>query len=256
MKAAKAGLVLCGLLFCLSGCVALDVVEFVNPEGPPDPNSTLDGYHSLVMNQSTSGQALTAIYLPEYELLSQSKNVIVSVGQKKHKGFKTWFKMVAFDELSQAAERKYLFIVDERPKYLFTSPWEMAILDCQVVIPAQVQARPYGNINAKRIAVLESILENFRKDFSEVKRDNKELTTRGMMVNQSLETVLVLLRESPAMAEYLDDEEGLMFQHINMDRGRIKMVIEDEIVSVYMMLGSVTKTRVDLEKFINSFSLD
>lgn len=257
MKLAKIAMVLtCGLIFCLSGCgVSMDTVEFLNPEGLPDSNETYDGYHSLVLNQSTSADALAAIYIPDYELLSQSKNVIASLGQKKKKGFKTWFKMVAFDELSQTVQRKYLFIDDERPKYLFTSTWETAVFDCLMVIQPEVLDKPYSNNNAKRFAVLESVLVNFRKDIADVKRDNIELATRGMMVNQALETVLVKLRQSPAMAQRLSDEDGLPFSHISMDKAQIKMTISDDgVVSVKMLMGSILKRKVNLEKVVNSFS--
>ena len=193
MKLAKLALIfICSMALWLSGCnVALETVEFVNPERPPDSNQAYDGYHSLVLNQSTSGEALLAINVPDYELLSQSKNVIASFGTKKKKNkddYKAWFKMVAFDEQSLAVQRKYLFINDERPKYLFNSTWPTAVFDCLMVMQPDVLEKPYNNDNARRIAVLQQVLENFRGDIIEVRMDNNQLATRGMMINQTLET--------------------------------------------------------------------
>ena len=95
----------------------------------------------------------------EYELLSQSKSVIGSVGQKKS-GYKMWMKMVSFDEDELTAKRKYVLIEDEKPKALFVEPWASFKFNCQMVLDAEVLDEPYSNENARRIAILIKAQEN------------------------------------------------------------------------------------------------
>jgi hypothetical protein len=258
LKLAGLALILSFAVVWFSGCnAALETVEFVKPEAPPDANMAYDGYHHLILNQSTSADALSAIHLPDYELLSQSKNVIASFGTKKKKDtadFKAWFKMVAFDEQSLTVQRKYLFIDDERPKYLFNSDWPTAVFDCIMVIGPDVLQKPYNNDNARRLAVFQQVIDNFRKDIVEVRLDNNGLATRGMMVNQTLEIVRTKLNASPAMAAKLSDPDGLRFDHISMQQGKIKMNIEGNIVSLKFMIGSIASGKLNLEKQINTFS--
>ena len=228
------------VILSLCGCVAVDVAEFFTPAGPPDCNEAYEGYYKTELKTSNSADVLTMINLPEYELLSQSKSVVASVGQKK-KGYKTWFKMVAFDENEMTARRKYFFVVDERPKALFVEPWEGVRFDSEVVLESEVLDEPYADENARRIAILRWVLENFRKDIDEVEQDNKTLAISGMLVNQAFEAVLVKLDSSPALATELSDEGGLGFEHISFDKGKIRMVIADDIVSIKIRLGSFTK---------------
>jgi len=228
-------------LFGLCGCVVMDSFEFVAPAGDPPDSHMFDGYKEIELKKSTAGDVMDAIYIPEYELMSQSKRVIASQGKKK-RSHKMWFNMAAFDEDKMTVQRKYLFIEDERPKLLFMEPWEGVRFHCEMVMDKEVFENPYANENARRIAVLKQVLENFRSDIGEVERDNKMLKVCGMMVNQALETVIVKLDvrpESPALAIRLDEKKGVEFDHINLDKGRIGMLIEcDEFVTVKMMLGS------------------
>lgn len=240
MKTMKA--LFLGCLVCLSiyagGCY---VTGFLTPESPPDANEVIQGYRNVALNQTTSIEALAAINLPNYELVSQSKNVIASAGAKKD-GYERWFTMVGFNENELTAKRKYLLTVDERPKFLFVSPWEGLSFDCKMIFPAEVLNKPYNNENARRIAVIRQVLESFRKDIKEVNQDNKVLSTTGMMVNQAFETVLVQLDASPAQAAWLDDpNKGVEFHHINMDRGKIFQTISDDTVIIRMRLGSYAK---------------
>jgi hypothetical protein len=232
------------ILFGLCGCVVMDTFEFMAPEGDPWDNHMFDGYQEIKLKESSATDVLAAIYIPEYELLSQSKSVIASQGEKK-RSHKMWFNMVAFDENKMTVQRKYLFIEDERPKFLFNEPWEGFRFHCEMVMDKEVFDQPYANENARRIAVLKQVLENFRGDVEEVERDNKMLKNCGMMVNQALETVIIKLDvrpETPALAIRLDEKKGVEFDHINLDKGRIGMLIEcDEFVTVKMMLGSFVR---------------
>jgi len=238
-------------LICgLCGCIARDTVKFLTPEWPPYSGQISSVYHQIQLKESTSADVLSQIHLPEHELLSQSKSVVVSYGQKK-KGFKRWFKMVAFDEDELTAQRKYLFIEDEKPKVLFVEPWEGLAFDCEQVLTPEILDEPYANENARRIEILRWMLTSFREDMDEVIPDNKDLEVCGALVNQAIQTVLVRLDSAPALATRLSDERGLKFEHINFDKGRIRMIIEDDVATVRIRLGSLAKRwKVSFERGI------
>ena len=241
------------VIFAFCGC---GVVEFLTPEGPPSYEQLSASYYQTELKKSSAADVLAGIRMAEYdqdmELISQSKSIIASVGQKK-KGYKTWLSMVAFDEGTPTrdegytgsteyelkARRKYLFVVDEKPKILFVEPRENLSFDCEMVLEAEVLDEPYANENAKRIAILRQVLENVRKDIDEVGPDNETLAVSGMLINQALEAVLVKLDNSPVLASELADKSGVQFDHISFDKGKIRMVVADDIVTVKMRLGSL-----------------
>ncbi len=227
-------LLLCG---CEGETITTGTIGFLTPEGKPSESEAFKSYYQTQLKTSTTADVLSTINLPEYETLSQSKSVIASTGLKK-KGYKTWMKMVAFDENKLTAERNYLFMIDERPKILFTEPWEGLRFDCQMVLGSDVLDKPYSNENAKRIAILKQVLKNTNKDVGEVRQDNKTADTCGMLIKQALSSVLVKLEASPAEAIKLSDPAGLDFTHANLDRGKIGMILADDIVTVKVRLGS------------------
>lgn len=248
LLAAAAG---CFLFFC-GGCSEMavwgDAAEFVTPEGPPDFNETFDWYEFVQLRQSSSADVLSLIYLPNYELLSQSKSVIAVTGEKKQKDFKAWFKMVGFDENDMMVRRKYLFIEDERPKVILKSPQENANFDCQMVIDSEVLNKPYANNNAKQIAILKYVLESFRKDAREVRLDNKRFSLLSMMVNQALENALTHIQASPALVQRLIEPAGVKLPHPNMGRSQVRMLVEDDIVKVHIHSGSSAKKFDDIKE--------
>lgn len=222
-----------GLIFN-GGC---SVVEFVKPEGAPSNEQISYGYELSRLKRSDAAEVLAVIELPEYELLSQSESVLASYGDKKD-GYKSWLKMVAFDEDLLTAVRKYLLIEDERPKILFTEPVAYASLDCAMLIDEDFFYEPYADENARRIAVLEYMLEMVRSDIAEVKKDNQMISVYGMIISQGFESALRRLKDSPAEAARLDRPEGVAFSTMSYSRGRIGLVIEDYTAIVKMRLGS------------------
>jgi hypothetical protein len=227
-------------VFGLCGCVVRDTAVFLTPEGEPYDDQISMVYEQIKLKESTSADVLSQIHIPEHELLSQSKSVVVSYGQK-NRGFKRWFKMVAFDEDKLTAQRKYLFIEDERPKVLFVEPWEELAFDCEQVLTPEILGEPYADENARRIEILKWVLTSFREDLDEVVPDNKDLEACGALINQAIQTVLIRLDSVPALATRLSDEDGLKFEHINFDKGKIRMIIKDDIVVVRIGLGSRVK---------------
>lgn len=227
------------LLLAIFGPYGCGVVEYFRPEGPPYDKELYETYYQTEIRVSSSADVLMTIHKPEYELLSQSKNVVASLGQKR-KGRKIWFNMVAFDENELTAKRKYIFIVDDRPD-LMEQPWKKLSFDCEMILQSDVLNQPYANENARRIAILKQVQENVRKDKDEVGSDNQMLNDCGMMVNQALEAALVNFDSSPALASKLSEPTGVDFSHINLGRGKIQMLVEDDIVKIKMRLGSAAK---------------
>ncbi len=226
-------------LLVVLGLYGCSVLEFFQPEGPPYDEQLSQRYHRTKLKESSSADVLTAIHKHELELLSRSTSVVAVSGQKK-KGHKMWFNMVAFDENEPAAKRKYLFIVDDRPNIL-EEPRKHLRFDCEMVLESEVLEKPYTDENARRIAILKQVLANVRRDIDEVSSDNKMLDTGGMLINQALETVLVKLDSSPVLATRLSEPAGVDFSHINLGRGKIQMLVEDDIVTVKMRLGALVK---------------
>jgi len=243
-------LILCsGVVVCLvniSGCVLIDTLEFVTPGGDPNDTDIKRAYDTIELNKSTSSDVLAVIHMPKYERLTQSTSVIASQGEKK-RGHKVWFNMVAFDENEQTVKRKYRFVEDERPKRLFVEPWESLRFDCAMVVDNDVLSEPYANENAKTIAIYNWVVEKFRGDIDEVGQDNKKLNISGMMVNQAFEASRVKLEASPALSAKLSDPLGVEFDHINMDKGRIQMVVAGDIATLKIRLGSPLKRWENIE---------
>ena len=166
VRAVKLSFLVC--CFVLSGCGISDdsgsrVVGYFIPEKRPYDAQLFNSYRQVEIGKSNSTDVLAVIHLADYELLSQSKSVIVSTGQQKE-GYKTWFDMAAFDENEMTVKRKYFFEIDEKPRpVLFDSkePLEGLRFDCDVVLPAKLLNEPYASENAKRIAILKQILEGF-----------------------------------------------------------------------------------------------
>jgi hypothetical protein len=225
------------LAFCLlCGC---SVREYFRSEGPPYDRQLYESYDLTKVKVSSSADVLATIHQPEYELLSRSKSVVASWGQKK-KGYKSWFKMVAFDEKALAAKRKYILIVDDRPNPM-EEPRKSLSFECEMVLDPEGLDKPYANENVRRIEILRQVQDNVRRDKDEVGADNKMLDTCGMLANQALEAALVALDSAPVLASKLSEPAGVDFNHVNLGRGKIQMLFEDDIVKVKMRLGRPLK---------------
>ncbi len=233
--------VLCILVFGLSGCA---VVDYFKPEKPPYDEQLSQSYYLTQLKLSTAADVLAVINRPEYELLSQSRSVIASSGQKK-KGHEIWFNMVAFDENTLTAKRKYFFLVDEKPKSLWVQPKRRLNFDSEMVMGADLFNEPFANENAKRIAMLKKVLANVRRDMAEVASEEKNLNACGMLISQTIETVLVKLESSPLLATKLNPTEGLDFDHITLGPGTIWMGIVGDIVNVRIRIDSYVRTHDD-----------
>jgi hypothetical protein len=222
--------------FVLGGCVWF---QSLLPEGRPSDNELLDSYYRTVVKLSTSADVLASIQGPPHGLLSQSESVIASWGQKK-KGYKAWFNIVAFHEDQLTAQRKYFFIEDERPRSLPALPKQKLRFDTEMVLEEEFLDQPFATENARRIAILQHVLEVFKQDIEQVSQDNVMLEASGTMVNQSFSRILQILEDMPVLASKLTELDGLDFDHIVLGKGKIRMVIRDDIVKVKIKIGSIT----------------
>jgi len=223
--------VLCFCAFC--GCSVGEQFDLASP-GDKELSTA---YRQTKLKESSSADVLAVIAKPEQGLISQSKSVIASQGLNK-KGYKLWFNMVAFDENESTAKRKCFFVVDEKAESLLLWPKRRLVFDTEMVLESKVLNEPYANENARRIAILKQVAEDMRKDVAEVSVDNKRIGICGMLINQTLGTVLQKLDESPVLASKLSDPNGFRFDHLTLGGGKITMNVTDDIVKVKVGLGS------------------
>ena len=231
---------LCCVFF--SGCFGSEeVFERVWSEGKPYTSSLPDAYDRIDLKETTSADVLTFIKReePDIELLSQSESVVASFGEKKEtKQF--WVTLVAFNEESFTADRKYFLTVDEKPWHLLAEGQRLRF-DTEMVFGMEQLEAPYSNENARRIAILQQVLENCRTDILPVRQDSRVLNASAMIINQTLERLLYIFDKSPARAAWLERRDGLEFDHPTMGWGKVRMVIDEDIVKLKIKVGRVAR---------------
>jgi hypothetical protein len=200
---------------------------------------TIDALPKIQRFESELGPLLGGI-----EVLSQGESVVASLGQSKD-GRETWFNMVAFDEFELNVVRKYFFLVDEHAGRFPARTRRGLRFNCEMVVDEDVLGKSYASENARRIALLAHIRENLHKDMGELgaggdlpNQDNKMLSVCGMLVNQTLEIILVRLDSSPVLAARLSDADGADFDHINFGGGKVQMAVMDDMVGLQVRFGA------------------
>jgi hypothetical protein len=200
---------------------------------------TLDALPKIRRSQSEPGSSLA-----ETETVSHSDRVVASLGQSPD-GYSTWFNMVTFHQYRLNVIRKYFFAVEDGAGSLRTRARRGLRFDCEMVLDKETLGESFTSENAGRIVMLRYVLENIRKDINELGSDvdvpgqyNKKLDVCGMLINQMFETVLVKLESSPILATSLSRAGGVEFDHINFNKGTVRLVIADDTVSVRARFGS------------------
>jgi hypothetical protein len=221
------------------GCGIEEPMERVKTEGSPRTSELPSAYNAITLKQSSSADVLAAIKQSKKELLSQSESVIASWGEKK-KGSQLWLTAAAFDEEDLTVTRKYFLAVDEKPWHLLAEGQKLR-LDIEMIADEKLLSEPYSSENEKRIAVLKAIIENMRDDITQIRQDSRIVHVSEMITNQGLERILYVLTQSPAMGERLSETDGLEFDHLTMGRGRVRMLINGEIVKLRMIVGKNAK---------------
>ncbi|MBN1392216.1 MAG: hypothetical protein JW947_05365 [Sedimentisphaerales bacterium] len=240
MRVAKILAVLCCCVLC--GCSVPEQADFDSPG-----DKTLStAYRKTELKESTSADVLAIISEPDEEiqeepecgLVSQTKNIIALQGTNK-KGYKLWFNMIAFDENELTAKRKSFFVVDEKTESLLIWPRRRLVFKTKMVLEPKVLNEPYANDDARQIAILKQVAENMRKDIAEVAVDNKRVGICGMLINQTLGTVLYRVERSPVLTSRMNDlDSGLEFDHLTLGKGKIVMCVYDDIVKVKVKLDN------------------
>jgi len=204
---------------------------------------TIDALPKIQRFQSDRGPLLGGA-----EVLSEGQSTVATLGQSKD-GRRTWFNMVAFHEFRLNVMRKYFFIVDERATPLAVRSRRGLRFDGETVLEDEILARSYGSKNARRIAILEHVSESLRKDIEKLGADvdspsqaNKMLSVCGMLINQTLDMVLLKLDGSPVLATKLDSADGIDFDHINFGAGKVRMVVGDDTAVVTLRFGAFVGT--------------
>jgi len=201
--------------------------------------NVFDRYYLTRLKLSKSADILPVL-TKDRELVSQSESVVASWDQEKDNAL-LWFNMVTFDEEQLSAVRKYAFMIDEKARGYHIAPTQKLRFDGSVVVPADILAEPYANENARRIAIIKQIQKSFTDDASQIETDSSSFEAAGMMIKQVLNHIVYKLDRSPALAARLSDYEGMEFDHMIFDKGRVRLVIEDDIAKIKVKIGSIAK---------------
>ena len=201
---------------------------------------TLDAMPKIRRSQSEAGSLLA-----EAETVSYSDRVVASLGQSRD-GYSTWFNMVTFHEYQLNVIRKCFFSGVDRAGNLLGRSKRGLRFDCEMLLDKEVLDESYTSENTRRIAILRYVLDSVRKDVKEFGDDvdvsgqyNNKLDVCGMLINQTLELILVKLDSSPVIAMKLSSADGLDYDHINFGKGRVQMIVKDDTVVFTMRFGAL-----------------
>ncbi len=211
-----------------------------------DESEIFNRYSSTVLKSSTSADILNIIQEGQ-EFVSQSESVVASWAEAKKSSI-LWFNMVAFDEEELTAVRKYGFLANEKVKSFHVFPTKKLRFDAAAVLETEIIEEPYANENEKRIKILRVILESFSNDMLQISMDSQVLRSSSMMVKQVLNTILVQLDQSPALAARLSRLKGMSFDHITLGPGRVRVVLTKDIVKIKIKVGKDWFGRQRFEK--------
>ena len=240
MKALRNTIAVLAVCFMMSGCIGL--IGPGSRKVSVDDIPIFDRYYLTNLKQSSSADIIGAIATDGTELMSQAQNVIASWKEDK-KGYVFWFNMVAFDEDSLTAARKYGMVFDEKATQgiWFMFPVQKYRFEASMVLSRSVLNEPYADENAKRIAVVKEVMAQFTSDSEQLAGDSRVLNSSAMMVKQTINTILHQLDQSPALAANLSDLSGMKFDHMMLGEGRVRMLIENDIVRFKVKIGSNLK---------------
>ena len=224
-------IVLCAMLLT-TGCQVLRPTKY---------EDVFERYYLTTLNISNSSDVISAIHDDEgAELVSQSEGVVVSWGEKKNTSV-IWFNAIAFNEDDMTATRKYGFVVDEKAKSYYVRSVLNMRFDAELIMDPAVLDAPYVNTNARRIAVMREVQKKFDLDTIQVVGDSQVLDSSSAMIKQVFKRVLYQLGHSPALAARMNKLSGMKFDHMNFGAGRIRLLIEGNVVKLKFKVGSYVR---------------
>jgi hypothetical protein len=202
-----------------------------------DNKDIFNRFYMTDLKQSASADVLNVIKTLQREEVTQSGNLVVSFADDND-GMISWFNMVAFDDQTLKAARKYGLMVNERvqQRVLLSSPQKLRF-DAQAVVDPQVLAGPYTDENARRLAILNWLDRQFSTDGKQISASSQILASDTLAVRQTLSCVLIQLNANPVQAARLADPDGVRFDHPTLGRSHIRMLIEDDIVKLKIKAG-------------------
>ncbi|MBW8034993.1 MAG: hypothetical protein FVQ79_04990 [Planctomycetes bacterium] len=218
----------------------------------PKYDHIFERYYLTALNISNSSDVMSAIRDDEgAELVSQSESVVASWGEEKNTSI-MWFNAVAFNEEDMTAVRKYGFVVDEKAKsYYFLSVLNMRF-DAELIMSPDVLDAPYADANARKIAVLRQVLKKFGEDVIQLTGDSQILDSSSAMIKQVLKRILYQLDHSPALAVRFEELEGMKFDQMSFGDGRVRMLIEGNLVKLKFKVGSYVR---DFEEHLDVITM-
>jgi hypothetical protein len=222
------------------GCGIEEPIERVTKEPKPYNKQLPVAYHKIHLKQSTSADVLAVIKQYKSEMVTQSKSVVVSWGEKKETS-QLWLTMAAFNEEDFTVTRKYFLTVDEKPWHLGAIGQALRF-DSEVAIDEATLTEPYPGENEKRIAIFKKAMENTRDDFVQIRQDNRVLNEGAMMTNQTMERIIYVLKESPTLAAKFDDPNGFEFDHPTLGKSRVGMTLNNDVAKIKIRIGSVKRS--------------
>ena len=210
-------------------------------------------YHQTRLTASNTLDVLALTESPDYQfapdaidiqLLSQSDRMVAMSGRSAD-GWKSWVNLIAFDKRNMTASRKYFFCSDENATTGGIDPVTNLIarrkglrFDAQLVLDAAIRTTPYATEEARQIAIVQWLTRQFQQDVRDLTHSEEEsvhpdelLALAGRMMNQTFTGILGALSQSPGRARNLSDTNGVTFDHISLNKGRIQMSATNGIVT-------------------------
>jgi hypothetical protein len=201
--------------------------------------TTFNKYYQTYLKVSTSSDVYPTLAVGE-ETLSKGENAIAASNSAK-KGKVVWFKAVAFDDDTSTAIRKYAFVANPKVKGFLVAKVQTLRFDAKLVINPDVLSEPYANDNARSIAILKSILTDFTADLEPLTKDTAVLNSGSLMVKELLKGLIYKLNASPGLAAKLQNPSGLTFDHMNLGKGKTRMLINEGVVELKVMTGTTIR---------------
>jgi len=113
------------------------------------------------------------------------------------------------------------------------------LFDGQLVLDPAFRTTPYATDEARRIAIIQWLAEQFNQDVRSLTGSEENsvhadelVSLADMMMNQVFRGVLLALGKSPGLARNLSDADGIEFPHISLNQGRIQMIAQNDVVTV------------------------
>lgn len=184
----------------------------------------------------------------ERQIVTQSATVIAASGRSR-KGGKNWFTLVAFDKYSNTALRKYFFYMDEKagvsptgPKRYLIPARTVLVFDTEIQI-TDVLASPHVSEEQRKISVVKYLAQQLQRDIKQLSEEGDRMQgadivgVNGMFMNQVLRDALNELRKFPVLTRQLHSTEGVEFENMNLESGRLQLEISGNYAFARVELG-------------------